>query len=142
MLLLFLNDKRGKIMSISFDNALGNHPQALALRERRSEVLASNLANADTPGYKARDLDFQSILKKEMPVNPLERTNRAHLEPPNTILGAKVLYRNPFQASIDGNTVEEHIEQSKYAQNGVQYQASLTFVKGGFSGLMTAIKGN
>ncbi|MCF7970889.1 MAG: flagellar basal body rod protein FlgB [Methylococcaceae bacterium] len=130
-------------MAISFENALGVHPQALALRERRSEVLASNLANADTPNYKARDLDFQSILKNQMPNNErsLERTNTMHLQPSNMQLGAQMLYRNPQQASLDGNTVEDHIEQSKYAENSVQYQASLTFLNGKFSGLMSAIRG-
>jgi len=136
-------NKEEKIMAISFGNALGVHPQALALRERRSEVLASNLANADTPNYKARDLDFQSILKNQMPNNgsSLERTNTMHLQPSNMQLGAQMLYRNPQQASLDGNTVEDHIEQSKYAENSVQYQASLTFLNGKFSGLMSAIRG-
>ncbi len=130
-------------MAISFENALGVHPQALDLRERRSEVLAANLANADTPNFKARDLDFQSILKNQMPNNgsSLERTHTMHLQPANMQLGAQMLYRNPHQASLDGNTVEDHIEQSKYAENSVQYQASLTFLNGRFSGLMSAIRG-
>ncbi len=135
--------KEEKIMAISFDNALGVHPQALALRERRSEILAANLANADTPNYKARDLDFQSILKNQMSNDKgsLERTNTMHMQPGNMQLGAQMLYRNPHQASLDGNTVEDHIEQSKYAENSVQYQASLTFLNGKFSGLMSAIRG-
>lgn len=130
-------------MAISFDNALGVHPQALALRERRSEVLAANLANADTPNYKARDLDFQSILKNQMSNDKgsLERTNTMHMQPGSMQLGAQMLYRNPHQASLDGNTVEDHIEQAKYAENSVQYQASLTFLNSKFSGLMSAIRG-
>lgn len=130
-------------MAISFENALGVHPQALSLRERRSEVLAANLANADTPNYKARDLDFQSILKNQMPSNgrSLERTHVRHQQAGNMQLGEELLYRNPHQASLDGNTVEDHIEQAKYAENSVQYQASLTFLNGKFSGLMSAIRG-
>ncbi len=129
-------------MSINFDNALGIHPQALTLREKRSEVLASNLANADTPEYKARDLDFQSVLKKSMSASPaLERTQQGHLAPNNQILGATMMFRNPQQASLDGNTVESHIEQAKYSENAVQYQASLQFLNGRFSGLMAAIRG-
>jgi len=130
-------------MAISFENALGIHPQALALRERRGEVLASNLANADTPNYKARDLDFHSVLKKEMPANSglLETTHSGHLQTSNELLGAQLLFRNPHQASLDGNSVEAHIEQGKYAENSVQYQASLTFLNGKFSGLMSAIRG-
>jgi flagellar basal-body rod protein FlgB len=129
-------------MAINFNNALGIHPQALTLREKRSEVLASNLANADTPGYKARDLDFQAVLKQSMPAeNTLERTQQGHFSPNDRLLGATMLYRNPQQASIDGNTVESHIEQAKYAENAVQYQASLNFINGRFSGLMSAIRG-
>ncbi len=129
-------------MAINFNNALGIHPQALTLREKRSEVLASNLANADTPEYKARDLDFQAVLKQSMPAaNTLERTQQGHFSPNDRLLGATMLYRNPQQASIDGNTVESHIEQAKYAENAVQYQASLNFINGRFSGLMSAIRG-
>jgi flagellar basal-body rod protein FlgB len=129
-------------MAINFDNALGIHPQTLALREKRSEVLASNLANADTPGYKARDLDFRAVLNKSMSMKPaMEKTQQGHFSPNDRLLGASMLFRNPQQASLDGNTVESHIEQGKYAENAVQYQASLTFIKGKFSGLMTALRG-
>ncbi|MEO1879426.1 MAG: flagellar basal body rod protein FlgB [Methylococcales bacterium] len=129
-------------MTINFDNALGIHPQALVLREKRSEILASNLANADTPEYKARDLDFQSVLKKSMTMKPaLERTQQGHFSPNDHLLGATMMFRNPQQASLDGNTVETHIEQSKYAENAVQYQASLRFINGRFSGLMSALRG-
>ena len=129
-------------MAINFDNALGLHPQALALREKRSEVLASNLANADTPGYKARDLDFQAVLKKSMPNNQsMERTQQGHISSNDRLLGAAMMFRNPNQASIDGNTVESHVEQAKYSENAVQYQASLRFINGRFSGLMSALRG-
>ncbi|WP_305906582.1 flagellar basal body rod protein FlgB [Methylomarinum sp. Ch1-1] len=130
-------------MAINFDNALGIHPQALALREKRSELLASNLANADTPNYKARDLDFKAVLNNTLSTSAqsLERTHAGHLAPQRDVLGATVGYRNPVHASLDGNTVESHIEQAKYSENAVQYQASLRFINGRFSGLMTAIRG-
>jgi flagellar basal-body rod protein FlgB len=133
-------------MTINFDKALGIHQQALALREKRSEVLASNLVNADTPGYKARDLDFQSVLKQSLQQTPpsgqrLERTQAGHLAPRQEVLGAQLMYRNPNQASLDGNTVESHIEQAKYAENAVQYQASLRFLSNKFAGLMSALRG-
>ncbi len=129
-------------MAINFDKALGVLPQALALREKRSQVLASNLANADTPGYKARDLDFQSVLKQSMPKSvSMDRTQTGHIVPGDNLLGAQLMYRNPHQASLDGNTVESHIEHAKYAENAVQYQASLRFINGRISGLMTAIRG-
>ncbi len=129
-------------MSINFDNALGIHAQALALREKRSEVLASNLVNADTPGYKARDLDFTSILKQSMPSGlHLERSQTGHMAPSEQLLGAKLMYRNPNQASLDGNTVDAQVEQAKYAENAVQHQASLSFINASLSGLMMAIRG-
>ncbi|QPK61909.1 flagellar basal body rod protein FlgB [Methylomonas sp. LL1] len=129
-------------MAINFNNALGIHPQALALREKRGEILAANLANADTPDYKARDLDFKAVLSQTMgPENGLQRTREGHITSPQTLLGADLLYRNPQQASLDGNTVEAHIEQAKYAENAVQYQASLNFINNKFSGLMSAIRG-
>lgn len=130
-------------MAINFDNALGIHPQALMMREKRSEILAANLANVDTPNYKARDLDFKAVLSQAMSSeNHLERTQQGHMSAQNMTLGGDLLYRNPQQASLDGNTVEAHIEQSKYAENAVQYQASLRFINGKFSGLMSAIRGD
>lgn len=130
-------------MAINFNNALGIHPQALALREKRGEILAANLANADTPDYKARDLDFKSVLAQSMGSSrSLERTQEGHMTGQHTLLGADLLYRNPQQPSLDGNTVEAHIEQAKYAENAVQYQASLRFINNKFSGLMSAIRGD
>ena len=128
-------------MAINFDQALGLHPQALAMREKRIELLAANLANADTPGYKARDLDFKSILKQNLPETvPMERTQAGHFAP-QQLLESRALYRNPNQVSLDGNTVEANVEQAKYAENAVQYQASLQFVSNKFSGLMMALRG-
>jgi len=121
---------------------LGIHSQALVLREKRGEVLAANLANADIPDYKARDLDFKSVLQQSLGSDArLQRTQERHLSASNEVLGADLFYRNPTQPSLDGNTVEEHIEQAKYAQNALQYQASLQFINNKFSGLMTAIRG-
>jgi len=129
-------------MTINFDSALGIHPQALALRERRTEVLAANLANADTPGYKAQDLNFSSILNKTLSKDvSLERTQAKHFGTDRRILGAEVLFRNPNQISLDGNTVETQVEQAKYAENAVQYQAGLQFLSGKFAELKSAIKG-
>ena len=129
-------------MAINFDQALGIHPQALAMREKRSEVLAANLANADTPGYKAGDLDFKSILKQNLTeARTLERTQAGHHFTPQQSSESRVLYRNPSQVSLDGNTVEANVEQAKYAENAVQYQASLQFISNNFSGLMMAIRG-
>lgn len=130
-------------MAINFEQALGLHAEALALREKRGELLASNLANADTPQYKARDLDFKTVLQQSqtgLSVS-MEQTQPGHLSPQRQILGATVTFRTPQHASLDGNTVEAQIEQAEYAENAVQYQASLRFINGKFAGLMTAIKG-
>ena len=129
-------------MAINFNTALGIQPQALLLREKRGEILAANLANADTPDYKARDLDFKAVLNQTQSSGiEMQRTQQGHIASQNTLLGANLMYRNPQQAALDGNTVEGQIEQAKYAQNAVQYEASLNFLKNDFSGLMTAIKG-
>ncbi len=129
-------------MKISFTNALGLHPQALRLRARRMEVLASNLANADTPNYKARDFDVERLLRGETkPKVPLRTTHAGHLSLAADSQNGRLLYRVPQQAALDGNTVEEHIEQAKFAENALRYQASLRFVNGKFAGLLTALKG-
>jgi flagellar basal-body rod protein FlgB len=87
-------------------------------------------------------LDFKAVLSQTMgPEARLQRTNQGHISSSQTLLGADLLYRNPQQASLDGNTVEAHIEQAKYAENAVQYQASLRFINNKFSGLMSAIRG-
>lgn len=128
-------------MSINFDKALGIHPQALAMREKRGELLAANMANADTPGYKARDMDFESVFKQNLQLTQtMERTHTNHF-PTQHISEAHTMYRNPNQASLDGNTVEANVEQAKYAENAVQYQASLQFLTNKFSGLMLALRG-
>ncbi len=130
-------------MALTLDTALGIYPQALALRARRAEVLAANLANADTPGYKARDLDFRRVLAgtAEAALN-LRTTAPGHLGAPAASPGgAELLYRHPLQASIDGNTVDTQIEYAEFARNSLQYQASLTFLNNRIKGLMTAIRG-
>ncbi|MDI1277119.1 flagellar basal body rod protein FlgB [Methylobacter sp.] len=129
-------------MAINFDTALGIGPKALAFREKRGEILAANLANADTPNFKARDVDFKSVFKQSMtPGVAMERTHAGHIAPQQQVVGANVMYRNPHQVSLDGNTVEAHVEQAKYAENAVQYQASLQFISGDFAELMTSVRG-
>ncbi|MCX8048208.1 MAG: flagellar basal body rod protein FlgB [Methylohalobius sp.] len=129
-------------MKISFANALSLHPQALALRARRTEVLASNLANADTPNYKARDFEVERLLHEaEPPALPLRLTHASHLAWTAEPLSDNLRYRVPYQASLDGNTVEEHIEQAKFAENALRYQASLEFVNGKFASLLLALRG-
>lgn len=132
-------------MSISFEKAFGNHTEALQVRGKRMELLASNLANADTPGFKAKDVDFRSLLKEaESTVHSvrLNATHEGHLLAENSFSDGQVMYRVPTQASLDGNTVESQIEQAKYAENALQYQISMQFVSGTIKGLLTAIRGD
>ncbi len=130
-------------MSISFDSALGIHQKALAVRSQRAEILASNIANADTPGYKARDIDFKSTLANidNGAGNSLTRTNSKHIQISTADSNPEILYRTPNQSSLDGNTVDGQLEKSAFAENALRYQASLTFLGGKFKGMLAAIKG-
>jgi flagellar basal-body rod protein FlgB len=129
-------------MAISFDSALGIHEQALRMREQRSQLLASNIANTDTPGYKARDLDFRSMLRDAAEGGQLapSSTNTRHITTAGT-MEAQAMYRIPAQASVDGNTVDEQLENAAFARNALEHQASFQFLNGKFTGLMKALKG-
>lgn len=129
-------------MPISFDSALGNHDKALLVRARRAELLASNIANADTPGYKAKDLDFRAALANiQQQGQPLKVTHSNHIQSPSHLAGTEVMYRIPNQSSLDGNTVDSQMEKSAFAENALRYQASLTFLDRKFKGLTAAFKG-
>jgi len=135
-------------MSISFDKALGIHQQALNFRAQRAEVLANNIANADTPNYKARDLDFSKVLAEQSEKTKsgggfaLNMTNSRHIEAQGLDSGDEsLLYRMPMQPSIDQNTVDAQLEQSNYAENSVNFQASFTLLNSKFKGLISALRG-
>lgn len=134
-------------MSLSFDRALGLHEKALAFRAERAAVLANNIANADTPNFKARDLDFASVLQAQQSGAgasvQMTRTHAGHLQMESLIdQVAGLRYRTPNQPSIDGNTVEVQAEQARYAENAIDFQASFTFLNSKFKGLMTALRGD
>ncbi len=139
-------------MALNLDTYLGVHSQALKLREQRTELLARNLANADTPGYKAQDLDFRAALAASTAGSAtpgvLQATQPGHigatgdaggLEPGST--AAFMKYRTPLAPSLDGNTVDAQLEQAAFADNAVRYQATLQFLSSKFRSLMTAITG-
>lgn len=136
-------------MAISFDSALGIHEKALLVRTQRAEVLANNIANADTPNYKARDLDFRAMLggasaSRVQQAAPMKMatTSAGHAEGlVNPDMAAELLYRQPLQPSIDGNTVDMQIEQAAYTKNAMDFQASFMFLNKKFQGLTDAIKG-
>ena len=133
-------------MGIGFDTAFGIHEDAVAVRAYRSTVLASNLANADTPHYKARDFDFRSVLADAMNgrnAPAMTSTHARHLAAGAPGMGdVEMMYRVPHQDSMDGNTVDPHIEQANFMNNALRYQASLRFLDGKIKGLKSAIRGD
>ena len=133
-------------MPVNLDTYLGVHAQALKLRSQRTEVLASNLANADTPGYRARDIDFKSVLAAtggEGSTVQMTATKPGHIgaATANGSTTPELKYRTPLAPSLDGNTVDAQLEQAAFAENSIRYQASLSFLTSKFRGLMTAITG-
>ncbi len=128
---------------MKFDQVFGIHEQALKLRARRAEVLAGNIANVDTPGYKARDFDFHHVLQNEVNASQhLATTKPGHIQVGMGVVPASQMgYRVPSQPSLDGNTVDSQLEHAAFASNALEYQASLRFVSGQVRTLMTAIKG-
>jgi flagellar basal-body rod protein FlgB len=128
-------------VNISFDNALGIHTKALSFRAARAEVIANNIINADTPGYKARDIQFSDSLKAaQHPVQVL-KTHDRHIGVIDSSSGHQKLYRMPLLPSLDGNTVNAEMEESNYMRNALEFQTSFTFLNGKFKGLSAAIKG-
>jgi len=135
-------------MPVNLDTYLGVHAQALKLRSQRTEVLASNLANVDTPGYRARDIDFKNVLAAQSGEGSPGQVQMAATKPGHiggaTVNGAatpELKYRTPLAPSLDGNTVDAQLEQAQFAENSVRYQATLSFLNSKFRSLMTAITG-
>jgi flagellar basal-body rod protein FlgB len=114
-------------MSIRIDDEVGLHSRALDLRMQRSEILAANLANEDTPGFKARDIDFSSEMQR--------------LDHRLSAASAPLQYRVASQPAQDGNTVELSVEQAEFSKNAMDFQTSLTFISMKFRGLQQAIEG-
>ncbi len=131
------------------DRVMGVSPQALQLRAQRLELIAGNLANADTPGYKARDIDFRRAMASVAGGAPgpgeLRRTHARHLAAAglaaNGDPAADVRFRLPSQPSMDGNTVETQREQAAFMDNAVRYQASLTLLDGRIKSAINTLRG-
>ena len=128
-----------------FENIFGIHEQALLLHGQRLSVLANNLANADTPNFKARDIDFREALAAAASPNSAATLNTTQ---PNHLTAdagggtaANLKYRVPLAPSLDGNTVDVQLEQAAFADNAVRFQATLTFLSARLRTLMTAITG-
>ncbi len=124
------------------DSILGIHEAALAFRARRMEVLATNLANADTPRFKARDVEFADVLRNTGLKPRLEVTARGHIGATDDPRTGPLLYRMPYQPAADGNTVEAEQELARFAENAVAYQATLRFIGGRIATLRMAITGS
>jgi len=127
-------------------SVLGTHASSLEVQRQRMEVLASNLANADTPNFKARDIDFAKVLAgvQQQPNSTvaLAASNPQHATGGATVGGGLPLtYRVPLQPTLDGNTVDEQVEQAAFADAALHYQASLNFLSGDVKSLLTAITG-
>jgi len=132
-------------MAISLENALGMREQALRLRSERANILSSNLANADTPNYKARDIDFRAEMQARMgraDFAMMKQTSARHIQLSTSgDAGYSKLYRTPGQPSIDGNTVEEHVEHAEFMKNSLEFQVAFTMLNSSFKGLSKAIRG-
>jgi len=131
-------------VALSINRAFGIFPEVLRLEGMRAQTLASNIANADTPGYKARDIDFRQALDAadgKAGGMRLQRTDPAHMEPAGIASQPSLLYQVPSQPSLDGNTVDLQHNQAEFAQTALQYEAALTFLNGRIRTLRLAIKG-
>jgi flagellar basal-body rod protein FlgB len=137
-------------MQFGLDKFFGINQQALKIHSRRSEILAGNLANADTPGYKARDVDFKSALqqvKSDMSGSTLRTTNPNHINSAGTTPGrlddvlGEMKYRSASQPSLDGNTVDSLKEKAAFMENALLYQTNLQFLSGKIKHLKAALKG-
>lgn len=127
-------------------DSLDFHGQALALRSERQRLIASNIANADTPGYVARDMDFAQALRQATgsaaTTGALARTEAGHMAlPAGARADAQLLYATPSQTSLDNNTVDMDRERASFADNALKYEATLRFINGNVRTMLDAIKG-
>lgn len=130
-------------MAISFEKAFGLHPAGMEVRAKRAEIIASNIANADTPGYKAIGMDFQKSLAQatQNQQSGMKRTHEKHFDV-RMELNNNVDFRVPNQPDTgDGNTVQLQLEQNLYLTNSLEYQASVQFLNGKIKALKKAITG-
>ena len=130
------------------DPIFGIHAEAMSVQRKRMEVLSANIADADTPGFQARDVDFASTLATVIKSDGSSLPRTLSTDPRHIPMnlspagdGSRLAYRVPMQPSVDGNTVDVQVEQAKFAEAALHYQASLQFADGRIRGLMTAITG-
>ena len=114
---------------------------ALNIRNKRNDIIASNIANAATPNYKARDINFLDEFKKVTNTGEIRITHSNHIPTKNYNISGKAFYRDPVIASLDGNTVELSVEQMQFAENTMKYQTTLKFLNGKITKMISAIRG-
>lgn len=129
-------------MPVNFDKAFGIHDNALLLFERRTQLLSENIANADTPGYKARDIDFDQVLQNARSSSvKLNATHQGHINPSQQAFSEDVQFREVEQSAADGNTVDLQKEKAAFAENSMRYQTTMHILSRKISGLKTAFRG-
>ena len=128
----------------SIDRALAFDSKMLSVRGYRQQVLASNIANADTPNYKAMDIDFSQVLTNAMGSISMSRTDAGHIDTKggSPVAGINPMYRAAVQPSIDGNTVDADVEQAQFSENALQYMSTLQFMNGKIQSTLLALRGN
>lgn len=129
-------------MAINLDSYLGIHAKALVARDQRASLLANNLANVNTPNFKAKDVNFNELLAASMAGDSqqLQMTMPNHINA-NPELSANLKFRNASHVSLDGNTVDKDVETAEFARNSLNYQASLNFLDNKIKSMMTALRG-
>jgi flagellar basal-body rod protein FlgB len=141
-----LSDKKeitlGEILAVSsLDNIFGIHGKALQLRQDRLTVLSENIANAETPSYKSKDIDFKSAMSaSSRQLVSLQKTNEGHIETRNAA-GNYEVFRNPINVSSDGNTVELHHQQMEFGKESGRYLATVQFIENRVGGIRRALRG-
>jgi flagellar basal-body rod protein FlgB len=124
------------------DKALGISPQVLALRMKRMNLLTANIANADTPDFKARDIDFRTALAKATASQTrVDTTKPGHIALSGGVSQPQIQFRQPLQESVNGNTVDAQAEHAAFMENAMRYQASIQLLDNRISGIKKAIKG-
>ena len=123
------------------DSVFGVHEKALGMRNERLTVLAKNIANAETPNFKARDFEFNDVLKREIGLGKMILTNDGHLSAGSANGNGSLTWEVPLSPSLDGNTVEMSVQQAKFGRAAGEYQATLTILEGRISGIRKALRG-
>jgi flagellar basal-body rod protein FlgB len=133
-------------MVSKIDQFMGFHEAALSIRGQRQQMLASNIANADTPNYKARDIDFSAAMTHALNRSAgisqgVTKTVDAHLSAQGSVDGIAPLFRSSVQGNVDGNTVDMDVERNQFTDNAIRYEASLTMLNMQIRNILSAIQG-